>query len=156
MDGLLFLFNNPMHLKKQQSVLSRNFFSPISIHLVSVGAATFLHDTVLLCLLRLGQWEPKKQWYPGAQRHLSPAFHVQLFQPSLESWWQFPYLPNAILFGFLSHPNKRVLIYETLKEPRLLERKGDCWKKTTKVRMESTDGPHSVTEFAWKAACGYS
>ena len=48
MDRLLFLFNNPMHLKKQQSVLSRNFFSPISIYFVSVVAATFLHDTVLL------------------------------------------------------------------------------------------------------------
>ena len=41
MDRLLFLYNNPMHLKKQQSVLSRHFFSPISTHLVSVGAAMF-------------------------------------------------------------------------------------------------------------------
>lgn len=48
MDRLFFLYSNPTPLKKQQSVLSRDFFSPISTHLVSVGAAMFLHDTVLL------------------------------------------------------------------------------------------------------------
>lgn len=43
-------------------------------------------------------------------------------------------------------------------------KKPGCWKeketaerkKITKVRMESADGPHSVTNFEWKAAYGYS